>query len=262
MEKGEEMDFELTEEQRLIQNMVREFAENEVRPIAAEIDKNHRWPEETIARMRELDILGLSVPEAYGGSGGGTISYSLAIEELSRVCGSHGAILAVHIGAINAIRLFGTEEQKLKFIPEMASGKRIACLCMTEPGAGTDASAQRTRAVRDGNRYIINGGKIFITNGPVGGTYVVLCMTAPEKGVKGISAFIVNRETHGLKIGQIEDKLGIRASVTSEVFFEDMAVPAENLLGGEGQGFKVVMKTLDIGRIGMASQAVGIAQGA
>jgi butyryl-CoA dehydrogenase len=256
------MDFELTEEQGLIRNMVREFAENEVRPIAAEIDKNHRWPEETIARMRELDIMGLSVPETYGGSGGGTISYSLAIEELSRVCASHGAILAVHIGAINAIRLFGKEEQKRKFIPEMASGKRIACLCMTEPGAGTDASAQRTRAVRDGNRYVINGGKIFITNGPVGGTYVVLCMTDPDKGIKGISAFIVNRETPGLKIGQIEDKLGIRGSVTSEVFFEDMAVPAENLLGGEGQGFKVVMKTLDIGRIGMASQAVGIAQGA
>jgi butyryl-CoA dehydrogenase len=212
--------------------------------------------------MRELDIMGLSVPETYGGSGGGTISYSLAIEELSRVCASHGAILAVHIGAINAIRLFGTEEQKRKFIPEMASGQRIACLCMTEPGAGTDASAQRTRAVRDGNRYVINGGKIFITNGPVGGTYVVLCMTDPDKGIKGISAFIVNRETPGLKIGQIEDKLGIRGSVTSEVFFEDMAVPAENLLGGEGQGFKVVMKTLDIGRIGMASQAVGIAQGA
>ena len=256
------MDFELSEEHQLIRNMVREFAETKVKPIAAEIDRNQRFPEETIAAMSELDIMGLSIPEEYGGSGGGTMSYALAIEELSRVCASHGAILAVHIGAINAVRLFGTEEQKKKFIPDMASGKKIACLCMTEPGAGTDAAAQLSRAVKKGDHYILNGNKIFITNGPVGGTYIILAMTAPELGVKGISAFIVDRDTPGFRIGQLEHKLGIRGSVTSEIIYEDMAVPAENLLGGEGQGFKVVMKTLDIGRIGMAAQAVGIAQGA
>ena len=256
------MDFQLTEEQRLIQNMVREFAETKIKPIAAEIDKNHRWPEETVKEMGELGIMGLSLPEEYGGSGGGTISYSIGIEEVSRVCGSHGAILAVHIGAVNGIRFFGTEEQKKTFIPDLASGRKIACLCMTEPGAGTDAAAQQTKAVREGDHYVINGSKIFITNGPVGGTYVVLCMTDPSRGVKGITAFIVPRETPGLRIGQTEDKLGIRASVTSELIFENMKVPVENRLGEEGQGFMIVMKVLDIGRIGMASQALGIAEGA
>ena len=256
------MDFQLTEEQHLIKNMVREFAETKIRPIASEIDKNHRFPDETIKIMGELGIMGLSLPEEFGGSGGGTMSYALGIEEVSRVCGSHGAILAVHIGAINGIRFFGTEEQKKKFIPDLATGKKMACLCMTEPGAGTDAAAQQSRAVRNGDHYVLNGSKIFITNGPVGGTYVILAMTAPEKGVKGITAFIVPRETPGFRIGQIEDKLGIRASVTSEIIFEDMKVPVENRLGEEGQGFKIVMKVLDIGRIGMASQALGIAQGA
>ena len=256
------MDFQLTDEQQLIRNMVREFAEAKIKPIASEIDKNHRFPEETVKGMGDLGIMGLSLPEEYGGSGGGTISYALGIEEVSRVCGSHGAILAVHIGAVNAIRFFGNEAQKQKYIPDLASGKKVACLCMTEPGAGTDAAAQQTKAVLQGDHYVINGSKIFITNGPVGGTYVVLCMTQPEKGVKGITAFIVPRETPGLKIGQVEDKLGIRASVTSELIFEDMKVPVENRLGEEGQGFRIVMKVLDIGRIGMAAQATGLAQGA
>lgn len=256
------MQFELTEEQQLIRNMVREFAETKVQPIAAEIDRNHRFPEETVAAMGELGLMGISIPENYGGSDGGTMAYALAVEELSRVCASHGTILAVHVGAINAIRLFGTEEQKQRFIPAMASGKKIACLCMTEPGAGTDAAAQRSTAELKGDHYVLNGSKIFITNGPVGGTYVILAMTAPEKGIKGISAFIVDRETPGLSIGQLESKMGIRGSTTSEIIFKDMKVPVENLLGDEGQGFKVVMRTLDIGRVGMAAQAVGIAQGA
>lgn len=256
------MNFELSDEHKMIRDMVREFAETKVRPITAEIDKNHRFPVETIAAMSDLDIMGMSIPEEYGGSGGGTMAYALAVEELSRVCGSHGAILAVHIGAINAIRLFGTEEQKKKFIPDMASGKKIACLCMTEPGAGTDAAAQLSRAVKKGDHYVLTGSKIFITNGPVGGTYVILAMTAPELGIKGISAFIVDRETPGLRMGQLEEKLGIRASQTCEVIMDNIQVPVENLLGAEGQGFKVIMTTLDIGRIGMASQAVGIAQGA
>lgn len=256
------MNFELTEEQVLIRNMVREFAETKVKPIAAEIDRNHRFPEETVAAMGELGLMGISIPEEYSGSGGGTISYALTVEELSRVCASHGTILAVHVGAINAIRLFGTEEQKKKFIPDMASGKKIACLCMTESGAGTDAAAQSSRAERKGDHYVLNGSKIFITNGPVGGTYIILAMTAPEKGIKGISAFIVDRDTPGFSIGQLESKMGIRGSSTSEILFKDMKVPVDNLLGAEGQGFKIVMRTLDIGRVGMAAQALGIAQGA
>jgi len=256
------MDFAFTEEQELIRNMVREFAESEVKPIAAEIDKNHRFPAETIARMFELDIMGMSIPEEYGGSGGGVMSYAIAVEELSKVCASHGAILAVHIGAARAILNHGTEEQKRKYLPPLASGGKLACLCVTEPGAGTDAGAQQSRAVREGDHYVLNGNKIFITNGSVGGTYVILAKTDPDKGIKGLSAFIVERENPGLSIGQIEDKLGIRASVTAEIIFKDMVVPAENLLGKEGDGFKIVMKTLDTGRIGMASQANGIAQGA
>lgn len=256
------MNFEFTDEQKMIRDMVRDFANTKVKPIAAEIDKNHRFPEETVSQMSELGLMGVSIPEEYGGSGGGTMAYSLAVEELSKVCGSHGAILAVHVGAINAIRLFGSKEQKKKFIPDMASGRKIACLCMTEPSAGTDAAAQLSRAVRDGDYYILNGSKIFITNGPVGGTYIILAMTAPEKGVKGISAFIVDRNTPGFSIGQLEDKLGIRASQTCEILFKDMKVPVANLIGTEGDGFKIVMAVLDIGRIGMASQAIGIAQGA
>ena len=256
------MNFTLTEEQQLIKNMVQEFADSKIKPIAAQIDKNHSFPEETVKAMGDLGIMGLSIPEEYDGSGGGTISYALAIEAVSRVCASHGAILAVHVGAVNAIRFFGTEEQKKQFIPDLATGKKIACLCMTEPGAGTDAAAQASRAVLDGDSYILNGSKIFITNGPVGGTYIILAMTSPEKGVKGISAFIVPRETPGLCIGQIEDKLGIRGSLTCELIFDNMRVPVANRLGQEGDGFKIVMRVLDIGRIGMGAQALGIAQGA
>ena len=256
------MDFVLSEEHSLIRNMVREFAETEIQAIAADIDKNHRFPTETIARMADLGILGLSVDEEYGGSGGGTLASSIAIEEVSRVCGSHGAILSVHLTATHAIEMFGTEAQKKKYLPDLGAGKKIACLCMTEPGAGTDAAAQVSRAVLQGDKYILNGTKIFITNGPVGGTYVLLAMTAPEKGVKGITAFIGSRENPGLKIGQLEDKLGIRGSVTSEIIMDNMEIPVEDRLGEEGQGFMIVMKTLDGGRIGMAAQAVGIAQGA
>lgn len=256
------MDFSLTEEQTLIRDMVREFAEKEVKPIAAEIDRNHRFPVETVERMKELDLFGLSIPEEYGGSGGDTVTYALACEELAKVCASHSAILSVHITGIKSILLFGTEEQKRKYIPDMASGKKIACFCLTEPGAGTDASALQSRGVRQGDTYILNGSKIFITNGGVGGTYCLYVMTQPEKKLKGITGFIVDRETPGFAVGQSEDKMGIRASVTSEIMYRDMVVPAENMIGAEGEGFKYAMKVLDSGRIGMAAQAVGIAQGA
>jgi butyryl-CoA dehydrogenase len=256
------MDFNLTEEQILIRDMVREFAEKEVKPIAAEIDRDQKYPAATVERMKELDLFGLSIPEEYGGSGGDTVSYALACEELARVCASHSAILSVHITGIKSILLFGTEEQKKKFIPDMASGKKVACFCLTEPGAGTDAAAQQSRGVRQGDNFILNGSKVFITNGAVGGTYCLYVMTQPEKKLKGITGFIVDRNTPGFSIGQHEDKMGIRGSVTCEISYKDMVIPAENMIGAEGDGFKYAMKVLDSGRIGMAAQAVGIAQGA
>jgi butyryl-CoA dehydrogenase len=212
--------------------------------------------------MKALGLFGLSIPEEYGGGGGDTVSYAVACEELARVCASHSAILSVHITGIKSILLFGTEEQKKKYIPDMASGKKIACFCLTEPGAGTDAAAQRSRGVRQGDKFILNGSKVFITNGSVGGTYCLYVMTQPEKKLKGITGFIVDRNTPGFGIGQHEDKMGIRGSVTCEIFYQDMEIPAENMIGAEGEGFKYAMKVLDSGRIGMAAQAVGIAQGA
>jgi butyryl-CoA dehydrogenase len=256
------MDFTLTQEQLLIRDMVREFAEKEVKPIAAEIDRDQRYPTETVEQMKALGLFGLSIPEEYGGGGGDTVSYAVACEELARVCASHSAILSVHITGIKSILLFGTEEQKKKYIPDMASGKKIACFCLTEPGAGTDAAAQRSRGVRQGDKFILNGSKVFITNGSVGGTYCLYVMTQPEKKLKGITGFIVDRNTPGFGIGQHEDKMGIRGSVTCEIFYQDMEIPAENMIGAEGEGFKYAMKVLDSGRIGMAAQAVGIAQGA
>ena len=256
------MDFTLTQEQLLISDMVREFAEKEVKPIAAEIDRDQRYPTETVEQMKALGLFGLSIPEEYGGGGGDTVSYAVACEELARVCASHSAILSVHITGIKSILLFGTEEQKKKYIPDMASGKKIACFCLTEPGAGTDAAAQRSRGVRQGDKFILNGSKVFITNGSVGGTYCLYVMTQPEKKLKGITGFIVDRNTPGFGIGQHEDKMGIRGSVTCEIFYQDMEIPAENMIGAEGEGFKYAMKVLDSGRIGMAAQAVGIAQGA
>jgi butyryl-CoA dehydrogenase len=256
------MDFNLTEEQTLIRDMVREFAEKEVKPIAAEIDRDQKYPAATVERMKELDLFGLSIPEEYGGSGGDTVSYALACEELARVCASHSAILSVHITGIKSILLFGTEAQKKKYIPDMASGKKVACFCLTEPGAGTDAAAQQSRGVRQGDNFILNGSKVFITNGAVGGTYCLYVMTQPEKKLKGITGFIVDRDTPGFSIGQHEDKMGIRGSVTCEISYKDMVIPVENMIGVEGDGFKYAMKVLDSGRIGMAAQAVGIAQGA
>ncbi len=256
------MDFSLTEEQELIRNMVREFVEQEVKPIAVEIDKKHRFPTETVERMKALDLFGISVPEEFGGTGVDTLAAAVAYEELARGCASHSIILSVHGMAIKPILYFGTEEQKKKYIPDLASGKKIGCFCLTEPGAGTDAAAQSSRGVRDGDKFILNGSKIFITNGAVGGTYILFVMTQPEKGLKGISAFIVDRDTPGLKIGQTEEKLGICASSTTEVIFENLVVPASDMIGQEGEGFRIAMRCLDAGRVGVAAQAVGIGQAA
>lgn len=256
------MNFEFSEEQTLIRNMVREFAEKEVKPIAAEIDKTHRFPKETVARMAELSLFGLGIDEEYGGAGEDTLAAVLAYEELGRVCAAHATILSVHGMATKPIAYFGTEEQKKKYLPALCSGEKIGCFCLTEPNAGTDAAAQLSRGVRDGDNYIINGSKVFITSGSEGGTYVVFVMTQPDKGLKGISAFIVDRSNPGLKIGQLEDKLGIRASATAELIFENMVVPASDMIGAEGEGFKIAMRCLDAGRVGVAGLAVGIGQSA
>ncbi|MDR2051443.1 MAG: acyl-CoA dehydrogenase [Deltaproteobacteria bacterium] len=253
----------LTEDQKLIQNMAREFAEKEVAPIAADIDKNHRFPAETAKKMGELGLLGLTIPEEYEGAGGDTVSYSLAVEELARVCATHSVIISAHVslGAAPILK-FGTDEQKKKYLPDLASGRKLSAFCLTEPGAGTDAASQKSEAVLKGDNYIINGSKVFITNGAYAETFIYFAMTDKSKGLKGISAFIVEKGFPGFSVGQVEDKLGICGSSTTEIILKDCAVPKANLLGKEGEGFKVAMQTLDGGRIGIASQAVGIAQGA
>ncbi|MDR1242001.1 MAG: acyl-CoA dehydrogenase [Deltaproteobacteria bacterium] len=252
----------LNEDQKLIQNMAREFAEKEVAPIAAEIDKTHRFPAETAKRMGELGLLGLSVPDEYEGAGGDYVSYSVAVEEISRVCASHGVILSAQVSlAEGPILKFGTEEQKKKYLPDLATGRKLGAFCLTEAGAGTDAASQQSEAVLKGDQYILNGSKVFITNGGFADTFIYFAMTDKSKGLKGISAFILEKG-FGVQVGQREEKLGICASSTTEIILKDCAVPKENLLGKEGEGFKIAMQTLDGGRIGIASQAVGIAQGA
>jgi len=257
------MDFTLNEEQMLIQNMAREFAQKEVAPIAAEIDREQKFPYDTVKRMGELGLFGLFTPEDLGGGGGDYIAYVLALEEIAAVCASHAAIYSVHSSAsLGGILSYGTDAQKKKYVPDMASGKRIGGFTVTESGAGTDAAAQKSTAVRQGDNYILNGSKIFITNGGVADIYIAAAMTDPSKGLKGITTFIVEKGFPGFTVGQKEDKMGIRGSQTTEIIYKDCVVPAENMLGKEGEGFKVIMQILDGGRIGMAAQAVGIARGA
>ncbi|RGO26206.1 acyl-CoA dehydrogenase [Dorea sp. OM02-2LB] len=243
--------------------MYREFAQQQVKPIAAEIDKMERFPEENVAAMGEMGLLGIPFPEEYGGAGMDNLSYAQCVEELSKVCASTGVIVSAHTSlCATPIYLFGTEEQKKKYLVPLASGEKLGAFGLTEPGAGTDASGQKTTAVLDGDHYVLNGSKIFITNAGPAETYVVFAMTDKEKGNHGISAFIVEKDFEGFSIGKHEDKMGIRASSTCELVFENCKVPKENLLGEEGKGFKVAMMTLDGGRIGIAAQALGIAQGA
>ena len=257
------MNFELTEDQQLIQNMVREFAESELKPIAGEIDKTHEFPMKTAKRMGDLGIYGITVPEKYEGSGGDYISYSIAMEELARVCATHAAIVSGHLSlCIHPILAVGTEAQKERYVPDLATGRKFGAFCLTEPNAGTDAASQQTTAVLQGDKFIINGSKVFITNAGYAETFMVLAMTDQSKGLKGITAFIVEKDFPGLIIGQREDKMGIRASSTHEVIFKNCEVPKENQLGNTGEGFKIAMQTLDGGRVGIASQALGIAQGA
>ena len=257
------MNFQLTREQELVRQMVREFAINEIKPIAAEIDETERFPMENVEKMAKLGMMGIPFSKEYGGSNGDVLSYILAVEELSKVCGTTGVILSAHTSlCASLINEFGKPAQKEKYLTPLAKGEKIGAFGLTEPGAGTDAAGQQTTAVLDGDNYILNGSKIFITNGGVAETFIIFAMTDKSKGTKGISAFIVEKDFPGFSIGKVEEKMGIRASSTTELIMENCIVPKENLIGQEGRGFGIAMKTLDGGRIGIAAQALGIAEGA
>ena len=257
------MDFRLTKEQLLVRKMVREFAENEVKPLASEIDEEERFPMETVEKMAKLGMMGIYFPKQYGGAGGDVLSYAITVEELAKVCGTTAVIVSAHTSLCCApIFENGTEEQKMKYLPDLCSGRKIGAFGLTEPNAGTDASGQQTTAVLDGDHYVLNGSKCFITNGSVADVFVVFAMTDPKQGNRGISAFIVEKGFKGFSQGKHEKKMGIRGSSTCDLIFEDCIVPKENLLGKEGAGFKIAMQTLDGGRIGIAAQALGIGEGA
>ena len=257
------MNFQLTKEQEFVRKMVRDFAVKEVEPIAAEIDAEHRFPTENVEKMGKLGMLGVPFPKEYGGSGGDQLSYAITVEELSRVCASTGVICSAHTSLCCwPIYNWGTEEQKRKYLPDLLSGKKLGAFGLTEPGAGTDAAGQQTKAVDMGDHWLINGSKVFITNGGYAETFIVMAMTDKSKGTKGISAFIIEKEDEGFSIGKTEDKMGICASSTTELIMVNCKIPKDRILGNVGDGFKVAMSTLDGGRIGIASQALGIAQGA
>ena len=257
------MNFQLTKEQEFVRKMVREFAVTEVEPLAAEIDQEHRFPVETVEKMAKYGLLGIPFPTELGGAGGDHISYAITVEELSRVCASTGVICSAHTSLCCwPIYKWGTQEQKEKYLPDLLSGKKLGAFGLTEPGAGTDAAGQQTKAVLDGEEWVLDGAKVFITNGGYAETFVVMAMTDKSQGTRGISAFIVEKGDPGFSIGKTEDKLGICASSTTELIFQNCRIPKDRLLGGIGKGFKVAMSTLDGGRIGIASQALGIAQGA
>lgn len=257
------MDFELNKKQQLFRQMIREFADKEIKPIAAEIDEKETFPLESVKKMAKVGIMGIPVPVKFGGAGGDNIMYSIAVEELSRVCGTTGVIVSAHTSlCVAPILEFGNDIQREKYLPKLCSGEWLGAFGLTEPNAGTDASAQQTTAVEEEDAYVLNGSKIFITNGGYANVYIVFAMTDKSAGIRGITAFIVEKDTPGFTTGKQELKLGIRASSTCELIFENCRIPKENLLGKVGKGFSIAMKTLDGGRIGIAAQALGIAQGA
>jgi len=259
------MEFNVPKTHELFRQMIREFVENEVKPIAAEVDEEERFPIETVEKMAKIGIMGIPIPKEYGGAGGDNLMYAMAVEELSKACATTGVIVSAHtsLGTWPILK-FGTEKQKQKYLPKLASGEWIGAFGLTEPNAGTDAAGQQTMAVQDPEtgEWILNGSKIFITNAGYANVYVIIAMTDKSKGLKGISAFIVEANTPGFSIGKKEMKLGIRGSSTCELIFENCRIPKENLLGDKGKGFKIAMMTLDGGRIGIAAQALGIAAGA
>jgi butyryl-CoA dehydrogenase len=257
------VDFELNEEQRMIRKMVRDFADKEIAPKATELDETREFPWDTLRQMAQLGLLGLSIPEEYGGSGGDTLSYAIAVEEVARASGSLAITMAAQISLAAApLYQFGTEEQKRKYLVPLATGEKLGAFGLTEPGAGSDAGATTTRAVLDGDHWVIDGQKNFITNGSIAGIMVITAVTDPEKGSRGISNFIVENDTPGFRPGRDEDKMGLRSSVTSQLFFEECRVPRENLLGRPGEGYKQFLATLDGGRISIAAMALGLGQAA
>lgn len=256
------MDYGLNEQQVMIRDLCRQIAQDKIKPVAAELDKTEKFPWEIINQLAQSDLFAIFVPTEYGGTGGGVLDLCIATEELSRACGGIAVSYAASALGTFPIILFGNEEQKKKYLPDLASGKKIAAFGITEPAAGSDASAIQTTARKEGNHYILNGTKHFITNGGEAQIYTVIAMTDKSKGARGASAFIIEKGTKGFTFGKKEDKMGIRASATSELVFTDCKIPAENLLTKEGMGFIVTMKTFDMSRPGVAAQAVGIAQGA
>ena len=262
------MDFTLSREQLMAQQLFRDFAQNEVKPLAAEVDEEEKFPEENVKKMAKLGFFGIPVPKQYGGQGADVLTYAMCVEEMSKVCGTTGVIISAHTSlCIDPIMHFGTGAQKMKYVPDLAAGKKIGAFGLTEPGAGTDAQGQQTTAVLDGDHWVLNGSKIFITNAGYADVFIVIAVTGTLKDKKGrsmkeISAFIVERGFPGFSSGKHEKKMGIRGSSTCELVFEDCIVPKENLLGVQGRGFIIAMATLDGGRIGIAAQALGIAQGA
>ncbi|GAE28582.1 butyryl-CoA dehydrogenase [Halalkalibacter wakoensis JCM 9140] len=257
------MNIRFTPEQEMMQKMVKQFAEQQIAPFVKEMETNETFPREIIRKMSELGLMGIPIPEKYGGSGMDFTSYIIAIHQLSKVSATVGVILSVHTSVgTNPILYFGTEEQKKKFVPKLAEGTFLGAFGLTEPHAGSDAAALKTTAVRHGDHYILNGTKVFITNGGEADTYIVFAVTEPGKGAKGISAFIVEKEAEGFQVGKKEKKMGLHGSNTTELIFDQAKIPIANLLGQEGDGFKIAMANLDFGRIGIAAQSLGIAEAA
>ncbi len=253
----------LTEEQTMVRKIAHEFSDKEIKPVASENDKKHKFPKDIIDKLGELGFMGMVVPEEYGGSGFDYLSYIIAVEEISQACASTGAIMSVNNSLVcDPIKTFGDEGQKKTYLPALASGENLGCFMLSEPEAGSDPASMNTTAVKRGKNYVLNGAKCWITNGAEADVAIVFASTDSTKRNKGVSAYIVDMRTTGIIVGKLEDKLGIKATSTAQIYFEDCSVPASNMLGEEGDGFKIAMHTLDGGRIGIAAQAVGIAQSA
>lgn len=257
------MDFRLSDEHKLLCEMYEKFAQNEVKPLAQEVDEEEKFPLETVKKLGRYGMMGIPFPKEYGGAGGDSLAYVMAVEELSKVCGTTGVVVSAHTSlCCSPIYEFGTESQKRKYLPKLLSGEYIGAFGLTEPGAGTDAAGQQTKAVLDGDHWVLNGTKIFITNAGHADIFIIFAMTDKSLGTRGISAFIVERTFEGFRVGKEEKKMGIRGSSTCELIMENCIVPKENILGDINKGFKIAMKTLDGGRIGIAAQALGIGEGA